>query len=107
MNGVFEKLNDLQSKLGEMDRIIAKIEELNNKVEKMRPPTPQERLEMRSIDSGPFKEKPNEFFSQKQSEMQRSGKNEYVLTSDDVKSYSKNEIMRSFNPDIGKERNMY
>lgn len=100
MNGVFQQLQNLESRLGEMDKIIAKIDELSGRVEKMRPPTPQEKLEMRSLDSGPFKEKPQEFFDNKKEEMQRSGKNEYVLTPDDVKNYSKNEIMKSFNPDI-------
>ena len=45
-------------------------------------------------------EKPQEFFAHKQGEMRQSGKNEYVLTKDDVENYGKDEIMKSFNPDL-------
>jgi hypothetical protein len=65
----------------------------------MKPETPQEKLEMRSLDSYPFNQKPNEFFNQKQGEMRASGKNEYVLTKQDVQDYSPDTIKTSFNPD--------
>ena len=98
MNDIFTKLSDLEQKLSVMDAMVQGIEELGNKIEKMRPPTPVEKLEMRSLDSYPFNEKPKDFFSQKQEEMQKSGKNEYVLTKDDVENYSKEQIQNSFNP---------
>jgi len=97
MDGVFNKLAELEGKLAEMDSIISKIDELGSKVEQMRPPTPVEKLEMRSLDSYPFNQKPDEFFSQKQSEMRQTGKNEYVLTKDDVLNYNKEDIKQSFN----------
>ena len=97
MNDVFAKLDDLAAKLGEMDSVIAKIDELGAKVEQMKPPTPVEKLEMRSLDSYPFNQNPTDFFNQKQGEMRASGKNEYVLTKDDVENYAKNEIVNSFN----------
>lgn len=97
MNDVFAKLDDLAAKLGEMDSVIAKIDELGTKVEQMKPPTPVEKLEMRSLDSYPFNQNPTDFFNQKQGEMRASGKNEYVLTKDDVENYAKNEIVNSFN----------
>jgi polyhydroxyalkanoate synthesis regulator phasin len=97
MNDVFAKLDDLSAKLGEMDSVIAKIDELGAKVEQMKPPTPVEKLEMRSLDSYPFNQNPTDFFNQKQGEMRASGKNEYVLTKDDVENYAKNEIVNSFN----------
>jgi hypothetical protein len=37
--------------------------------------------------------------------MQKSGKNEYVLTKGDVENYGKYDVMRSFNPAI--DRNMF
>jgi hypothetical protein len=98
MDDVFTKLTDLEQKLSQMDQVMAKIDELGSKVEMMKPETPQEKLEMRSLDSYPFNQKPQEFFEQKQGEMQATGKNEYVLTKDDVQNYSQDELKTSFNP---------
>lgn len=98
MNDIFTKLNDLEQKLSAMDAIVQQIETLGNKIEEMKPPTPVEKLEMRSLDSYPFNEKPTDFFSQKQAEMQKTGKNEYVLTKSDIDNYSKDQIQNSFNP---------
>ena len=97
MDDLFSKLSDLESKLGEMDAVIAKIDQLGDKVEQMKPETPVEKLEMRSLDSYPFNEKPQQFFDQKQAQMRQSGKNEYVLTKDDVDNYSPDDIKQSFN----------
>lgn len=98
MDEVFGKLNDLEQKLSLMDTMIQRIEELGGKIDEMKPPTPVEKLEMRSLDSYPFNQKPDEFFNQKQAEMRKTGKNEYVLTKNDVENYSKNQISNSFNP---------
>lgn len=98
MDDVFTKLTDLEQKLAQMDAVMSKIDELGSKVEMMKPETPQEKLEMRSLDSYPFNQKPQEFFAQKQGEMQATGKNEYVLTKDDVENYSQDEVKTSFNP---------
>ena len=98
MDTVFSKLDDLESKLGNMDAIISKIDQLGAKVEEMKPQTPQEKLEMRSLDSYPFNEKPREFFAHKQDEMRASGKNEYVLTKNEIENYSKEHLANSFNP---------
>lgn len=99
MDDVFTKLNDLETKLSQMDSVMAKIDQLGAKVEAVKEPTPQEKLEMRSLDSYPFNTKPTEFFNQKQGEMQASGKNEYVLTKDDVDNYSPETIRNTFNPE--------
>lgn len=99
MDDVFSKLSGLEAKLGEMDAVIAKIDQLGAKVEEMKPETPQEKLEMRSLDSYPFSQKPNDFFSQKQAEMRATGKNEYILTKDDIQNYSPEQVKQSFNPD--------
>jgi hypothetical protein len=98
MDTVFSKLDDLESKLTNMDAILSKIDELGTKVQEMKPPTPEEKLEMRSLDSYPFSQKPQEFFTHKQEEMRASGKNEYVLTKNEVENYSKEHLAKSFNP---------
>ncbi len=97
METVFSKLNDLEQKLSQMDSVMNKIDELGNKVESMKEKTPQEKLELRSLDSYPFNMNPQQFFAQKQGEMEQSGKNEYVLTKQDIDDYSNDIIRDSFN----------
>jgi len=97
MDDLFSKLDELESKLSSMDNIITKIDELGSKIEQVKEPTPQERLQMRSLDSYPFNQNPQEFFTQKQGEMRSSGKNEYILTKDDIENYSKETIKDTFN----------
>jgi hypothetical protein len=99
MDDVFTKLGDLEQKLAQMDAVMAKIDELGAKVEASKPKTGVEKLEMRSLDSYPFNEKPQEFFAHKQGEMAASGKKEYVLTKDEVNNYPTDIIKTSFNPD--------
>ncbi len=98
MDDVFTKLNDLEQKLANMDMVMAKIDELGNKIEQVKEPSPEERLQMRSLDSYPFNQNPQQFFAQKQGEMRASGKNEYVLTKDDIQNYSQETIRDTFNP---------
>lgn len=98
MDELFGKLNDLETKLQGMDVLITKIDNLEVEVKNSKPKSPEEKLEMRSLDSYPFNENPQQFFGQKLEQMRMTGKNEYILTKDDVENYSKNEIMKSFNP---------
>lgn len=107
MDDVFTKLDDLEQKISQMDMMISKIDELGSKIETMKPKTPEEKLEMRSLDSYPFNQNPQEFFSDKQQQMKASGKNEYVLTKDDVQNYSPDEIRKSFNPTAGEDEFRY
>lgn len=103
MDDIFSKLDDLEVKLSQMDNVIAKIDGLESKVETMKEPTPQERLEMRSLDSYPFNQKPSEFFSQKELDMKASGKNEYIITKQDVEDYNNKEMRDSFRIDPNAE----
>ena len=103
MDDVFTKLNDLEGKLAQMDQVMAKIDQLGATVEANKPKTEVEKLEMRSLDSYPFNEKPQEFFAHKQGEMRASGKNEYVLTKDDVDNYPIDQIKSSFNQEDQKD----
>jgi hypothetical protein len=103
MDDVFTKLNDLESKLAQMDQVMAKIDQLGATVEANKPKTEVEKLEMRSLDSYPFNEKPQEFFAHKQGEMRASGKNEYILTKDDVENYPVDQIRSSFNQEDQKD----
>jgi len=97
MDGMFSKLDDLASKLENMDQIMNKINDLESKFEKYRAKTPEEKLELRSLDSYPYNQKLTDFFDDKKDEMEETGKNEYVLTSDEVENFSPNEVKKTFN----------
>lgn len=103
MDDAFAKLNDLEQQLNQMNALMAKIDQLDAKMDVMKEKTPEEKLEMRSLDSYPFNQNPQQFFAKKQEDMRNSGKNEYVLTKDDVQNYSNDTIKTSFNPDEDEE----
>ena len=98
---LFGQLENLQSKLGEMDSIMNKLNSLESKIEKYREKTPQERLELRTLDSYPFNQKLSTFFDDKQEDMEKTGKHEYVLTSDEVEDINTSDIKGSFQPGGG------
>jgi hypothetical protein len=106
-NNLFNQLNDLQSKLGEMDTIMNKLNSLEVKIEKYREKTPQEKLELRTYDSYPFSQKLSQFFDDKQDEMEKTGKNDYVLTADEVTDINVNDIKNSFQPGGGLDNEVY
>ncbi len=92
---LFGQLETLQSKLGEMDGLVQKLNDIETKLEKYRQKSPEEKLELRTLDSGPYNQKLTDYFSDKLPEMEKQGK-EYVLTTDDVQSFSPNEIKKTF-----------
>ena len=93
---LFGQIKTLESKLGEMDSIMNKLNALENKIEKYREKTPQEKLELRSYDSYPFNQKLSQFFDDKKDEMEKTGKNDYVLTPEDVTDINVSDIKDSF-----------
>lgn len=95
-DNLFGQLNKLESRLGEMDAIMNKLNALENKIEKYREKTPEEKLELRSYDSYPFNQKLSQFFDDKKDEMEKTGKNDYVLTPEDVTDINVNDIKSSF-----------
>lgn len=94
---LFSQLENLESKLSEMDKVVTTLNSLEAKIEKYRPKTAQEKLELRSLDSGPYNQKLSDFFMDKQEDIEKSGKNEYILTTDEVEDFSPSEIKSSFN----------
>ena len=97
-NNLFNQLSTLESKLKEMDGIMNKLNSLEMKIEKYREKTPEEKLELRTYDSYPFNQKLSDFFDDKKEEMEMTGKNDYVLTTDDVKDINVSDIRNSFLP---------
>lgn len=95
-NNLFGQLENLETKLAEMDKIVNKLNSLEAKIEKYREKTPEEKLELRTYDSYPFNQKLEDFFDDKKIEMEKTGKNDYILTSDDVTDINVNDIKDSF-----------
>ena len=93
---MFKQIENMQTKLNDMDQVFEKLNSMEEKIEKYRPKTAQEKLELRSLDSGPFNQKLSSFFDDKQEDMEKSGKNEYVLTSDEVEQIVPSEIKKTF-----------
>jgi hypothetical protein len=101
-NNLFNQLNGLESKLKDMESIFTKLNDIESKIEQYKPKTAQEKLELRSLDSGPFNQKLSDFFVDKEEEMEKSGKNEYILTTDEVEDFTPSEIKTTFN-DFGED----
>jgi hypothetical protein len=93
---LFTHLNDLENKLSTMDEIISKLNTLELKIEKYRTKSPEEKMELRTLDSGPFNQKLSQFFEDKEEDFEKTGKDQYIITPDEVENYSPNEIKRSF-----------
>lgn len=98
----------LQQQLGVMQQTSAKIDELGNKVVELehdierRNPTPEEQIEMRSLDSYPYNIKLSDYWSEKEDKLaipsskQNGGTKEYTLTKQEVDNYSPSDIKKSF-----------
>ena len=95
---LFGQLSNLESKLSEMDSIMSRLNSIESKIEKYRTKTPEERLELRTYDSYPFNQKLSDFFDDKKIEMEKTGKKDYVLTSDEVEDINPTDIRGSFQP---------
>lgn len=97
------QLKSLEGKLTNMDQLMSRLDNLDAKIEKYRPRTAQEKLQLRSLDSGPYNQNLSQYFEDKMPDLEKSGKNEYVLTTDDVEDFSRSEVKDSF--DIEKTKN--
>jgi len=96
---LFGYLKNLESKLGEMDGLVNKLNSIETKIEKYREKTPQEKLQLRSLDSGPFTQKLTDFFDDNKERFEKTGKHEYVLTPDDIENANPSEVKKTFIPD--------
>lgn len=103
-NNLFGYIQNLESKLGEMGQVIDRLNAIETKIEKYREKTPQEKLQLRSLDSGPFNQKLSDFFDDKKEDFEKSGKHEYILTSDEVEDVNPAEIKHTFRPDSNEEK---
>jgi hypothetical protein len=103
LDGLMGALDALENKLNSMESITTKIDDLENQLEK-RIPTPEEKLEMRSLSSYPYNLKLTDFWADKGGIYDVMGNNEeeseekeYVLTQKDVDNdYSESSVRDSF-----------
>jgi len=96
---LFGYLKNLETKLADMDSLVQKLNSIETKIEKYREKTPQEKLHLRSLDSGPYTQKLTDFFDDNKDKFEKQGKHEYVLTSDEVENVNPSEIKKTFTPD--------
>lgn len=96
---LFGYIQNLESKLSEMDNLVNKLNSIETKIEKYREKTPQEKLQLRSLDSGPFNQKLSDFFEDKKEDFEKTGKHEYILTADEVEDINPAEIKKTFDDD--------
>jgi len=104
---LFSHLENLENKLGEMDNIVNQLNSLEAKVEKYRQKSPEEKLELRTLDSGPFNQKLSQYFEDKEDDFEKLGREEYILTKDDVTDFSPKEIQQTFRDYPGKEDEVF
>jgi len=109
LEALINGFNELQGQLGVMQQTSAKIDDLGNKVTELehdierRNPTPEEQIEMRSLDSYPYNIKLTDYWSDKEDKLnipsseQNGGTKEYTLTKQDADDYSPSDIKKSFN----------
>ena len=111
------KFTELNSKLDSMDNLIQKIDNIEDEIQRMAPPTPEEKMELRSLDSYPYNQRLDDYFDQKKSQYKRlrgvdldvesqpSEEKEYTLTQGDADEWDDNSIGKSFNPSFDDEIN--
>ena len=105
MDELLTKLGELESQVGGMDQVINKIEDLEQEIER-RNPTPIEQLEMRSMDSFPYSVSLTDFWSDKEGyDVGGEEKEEYTITQQDVDEYSATDIENSFDYESNDEAN--
>ena len=97
LGDLMDKLGDLESHLSSMDDMVDKISDLENKIEKYRPRTPEEKMELRKHDSGPFANTLTDFFTDKEEVFDKTGKKQYILKQEDIENYDEIDIKDSFN----------
>jgi hypothetical protein len=97
-------VDKLESQLTSMSQISDKIDGLEKELEK-RVPTPDEKIELRSMDSYPYNIKLSDFWADHKDSPYDAGQNDedkdedgnYILTQDDVDNFDANNIKQSFN----------
>tara|TARA_R110002020_G_scaffold136763_3_gene305258 strand:- start:248 stop:1012 length:765 start_codon:yes stop_codon:yes gene_type:complete len=97
LESLMSMLDGMEEKLSGMDQLMNQISSLEQKIEKYRPKSEEEKLDLRKQDSGPFDQSLSDFWDDNQDKYKEQGKEEYILTPQDVENYSETDIQKSFN----------
>ncbi len=100
-----DTISNLTNQLDKMDTILSRVTKLEKDIK-----TPEEKLELRSLDSYPFNLKLTDYWADKAAEddnynitggesMIDGQKKEYSISKEDVDNYNEQEIENSFNPE--------
>ena len=98
---LMDKFANLEAQLGKMDTIMSKVSKIEDTNQ-----TPNEKLEMRSLDSFPYSMKLTDYWSDKVSDptnnydATENDEEVFELTKDDLEDYNELDIKNSFNPGI-------
>lgn len=95
-----DKISNLEAQLTKMDSIMSKVSKIEADIK-----TPEEKLELRSLDSYPFNMKLTDYWSDKVNDpsnnYQVTNDDEvFKLTQEDLKDYDESDVKNSFNPGI-------
>ena len=106
---LMSKFDNLNASIERMSAINKKIEDLEQEIEK-RNPTPEEKLEMRSLDSFPYSLKLTDYWAEKEGNYDamnsKKENEEYVLTQDEVdRDYNPIKIKDSFDDTMDERKN--
>jgi hypothetical protein len=93
---LLSKFSELESKIDSMSAISTKIDSLEREIAR-RNPTPNEKLELRSLDSAPFNIKLRDYWNDVEGYDVEPKKKEYILKKSDIDGNSLNsDIKKSF-----------
>jgi DNA repair exonuclease SbcCD ATPase subunit len=97
LESLLSKLDDLEDQLSSMDKLVKQIDSIEDKIEKYRPKTSEEKMELRKQhDSGPFSKTLEDFWTDEQDKYKKTGKVDYILTPKDVENYNESDVKQSF-----------
>ena len=104
LKSLTDKLSNLEAQLSKMDTIASKISKLEQDVK-----TPEEKLELRSLDSYPFNMKLTDYWEEKAAkdknyristgkDVENGEETEYVIKPEDIEDFNESDIEGSFSP---------
>ena len=105
LHSLTDKLSNLETQLSKMDSIASKINKLEQDIK-----TPEEKLELRSLDSYPFNMKLTDYWEEKAAkdknykissglDIENGEEKEYVIKPEDVEDYNESDVENSFSPE--------
>jgi len=98
---LMDRFSNLEAQLGKMDSIMAKVSKIEDTNK-----TPDEKLQMRSLDSFPYSMKLTDYWSDKVAdptnnyEATENDEERFEITKEDLTDYNDLDIKNSFNPGI-------